>query len=55
MGNDSASDVLGFQQELRRLLVGIHTAAAAGPDPRDAGARYLAVVLTGLHAPLARA
>lgn len=34
--------------DLRRLLVGVHTAASAGPDPDTARERYLRVLVAGL-------
>jgi len=39
--------------DLRRLLVGAHSAAQAGSDPQAARERYLAVLLAGLRHPRA--
>jgi AcrR family transcriptional regulator len=36
-------------EDLRRLLIGVHAAAAAGGKPKAAAARYLDVVLAGLR------
>ncbi len=41
--------------DLRRLLVGAHSAAQAGSDPEAARERYLAVLLAGLRHPAAGA
>jgi AcrR family transcriptional regulator len=37
-------------EDLRRLLIGVHAAAAAGDKPKAAAARYLDLILAGLRA-----